>query len=84
MFAPSVATFASTAGMARCIAKNGWSIEALSFDYQRPSFGKLIKHTKLAHVLPEALTKLVSPRLLPVSLPIPAVKFARLRPADEM
>ena len=81
MFAPSVATFASTAGMARCIAKNGWSIEALSFDYQRPSFGKL---TKLAHVLPEALTKLVSPRLLPVSLPIPAVKFARLRPAGKM
>ena len=80
MFAPSVATFASTAGMCRCVTNNGWSIEALSLDYQRPSFGKLIKHTKLADVLPESLTKLVSPRLLPVSIPIPAVKFARLRP----
>lgn len=81
MFAPSVATFASTAGMSRCAANNGWTVEALSLDHQRPSFRKLIKHTKLAHVLPEFLTKLVSPRLMPVSIPIPAVKFARLRPA---
>lgn len=81
MFAPSVATFASTAGMSRCAANNGWTVEALSLDHQRPSFRKLIKHTKLAHVLPEFLTKLVSPRLMPVSIPIPAVKFARLRHA---
>ena len=84
MFAPSVATFASTAGMARCATHNGWTVEALSLDHQRPSFRKLIKHTKLAHVLPEALTKLVSSRLLPVSLPIPAVKLARLRPVGDM
>ncbi len=80
MFAPSAATFASTAGMARCATQNGWTVETLTLDRQRPGFRKLIKHAKLTPVLPRAVARSLGSRLVPVSLPIPAVKFARLRP----
>jgi SAM-dependent methyltransferase len=79
MFVPSAITFASARGVTACAAAHGLRIERMRTDWQRPSLGKLLKHTRMSALLPAALRSAIASWSLPLSIPIPAVRVAWLR-----
>lgn len=76
MFAPSVSNFMSVAGCQAALACAGLALQSIGTDYQQPSLGKLLHHSRLDRVLPETFLRHAN-RPLPLPLPIPPVKIAR-------
>lgn len=81
MFTPSVANFMTLRGCETALVRAGFKVQTVSADVQRPSLRKLLKHAGLESLTPVAKWLGISDTILPVALPIPAIRFVVAIPA---
>jgi len=81
MFAPSVNTFLTTAGLGQALRNAGLEELWHRTDRQRPSLGKLFNQARCGWALPLLDRLGLQSAPLPLSLPIPGVKLLRARVA---
>ncbi|MGE0483633.1 MAG: class I SAM-dependent methyltransferase [Gammaproteobacteria bacterium] len=81
MFTPSVSSFMSRRGVRSLLERTGLVGIEIRQDWQQPSWGKLLHHARLGHLLRAARVLGWAEKRLPTRLPIPGVALALARRA---
>ena len=77
MFTPSVNTFYARGGIVKLLERVGLRVVSMKNDVQRPSFGKLAHHLKLAPLTWLVRTLRLGETRLPFGLPLPGIVLVR-------
>lgn len=83
MFTPSVNCFMTSLGCVEALTRSGFSVQSLICDRQKPSFQKLLGHSKMDFLIPFLAAVGLGSAAMPFSIPLPGIRLLKAHLCNE-